>query len=101
MVMEVSKRPDSRIEFTPDFWRRLVQKIVAEEETLSDLVREMGIPRGVLRKWALMETNAANVYEPLVPARRVRELEREIEELRSLLDKQAATLQILEKQEML
>lgn len=85
--MDTLKRTDSRIEFTPEFWRGLVQKIVAQEETLNDLVREMGIPREILRKWALMETRAANAYEPLVPARHLRRLEREIEELRSLLEK--------------
>ena len=84
--MDTFKKPDGRIEFSPEFWRGLVQKIVADEETLGDLVREMGIPREVLRKWALMETKAANAYEPLVPARRVHQLEREVEELRSLLD---------------
>jgi hypothetical protein len=84
--MDAQKRPESRIEFTPEFWRGLVQRIVADEETLGDLVRETGIPREVLRKWALMETKAAHAYEPLVPASHLRRLEREIEELRSLLD---------------
>ena len=84
--MDASKRPDSRIEFTPDFWRQLVQKIVAEEETLTDLVSVMGIPRDVLRKWALKESKAASAYEPLVPAWRLLELERENEELRALLN---------------
>jgi transposase-like protein len=83
--MDASKKPDARIEFTPEFWRSLVRKIVAEEETLSDLVREMGIPRDVLRKWALLETKASQSYERLVPARRVDELEREVAELRALL----------------
>ena len=88
------KRPDSRIEFTPEFWRRLVERIVAEDETLGDLARETGIPREVLRKWALMETKTASAREPLVPAGRVHELEREVAELRALLGKQTITLQV-------
>ncbi len=97
--MDALKRPDSRIEFTPEFWRRLVEKIVGEEETLGDLARETGIPREVLRKWALMETKAANAHEPLVPAGRVHELEREVAELRALLGKQPIVLQVREKEE--
>ena len=89
--MEELKRPASRIEFSPEFWRGLVQRIVADEETLGDLVRETGIPREVLRKWALRETKAANAYEPLVPAWRLHELERENEELRALLNEGGLT----------
>ena len=99
--MDALKRTDSRTEFTPEFWRRLVEKIVGEEETLGDLVRETGIPREVLRKWALMETKAANAHEPLDPARRVHELEREVAELRALLGKQTVMLHILEKEGLL
>jgi Transposase len=84
--MDTLKKLDGRIEFSPEFWRGLVERIVADEETLGDLVRETGIPREVLRKWALMETKAASAYEPLVPAWRLRELERENEELRALLN---------------
>jgi transposase-like protein len=94
--MDVLNKPGERIEFTPEFWRGLVERIVAEEETLGDLAREMGIPRDVLRKWALLAgraETAESVYEPLVPARRVHELEREVAELRILLGKQTATLQ--------
>jgi transposase-like protein len=94
--MDTLKRPDSRIEFTPEFWRRLVERIVAEDETLGDLARETGIPREVLRKWALMETKAASAHEPLVPAGRVHELEREVAELRALLGKPTITLQVRE-----
>ena len=99
--MVLQKGSDSQIELTAEFWRSLVRKIVAEEETLGDLVRATGIPREILRKWALKETAASQSYEPLVPARRVDELEREVEELRSLVSKQATTLQILEKQGVL
>ena len=88
--MDAWKRPDSRIEFTPEFWRGLVEKIVAEEETLGDLARATGIPREVLRKWALMfqraDATARKEDEYLVPASRVRELEREIQQLRDLLN---------------
>ena len=45
LAMDVTEKPDARIEFTPESCRSLVREIVAEEETMSDLVREMGIPR--------------------------------------------------------
>lgn len=103
--MDLSRKPEARTGFSPEFWRELVGKIVAEDETLNELSAETGIPREVLRKWALTAeragTTASNVGEPLVPASRVRELEREVEELRSLLVKQGATLQILEKEGVL
>lgn len=70
-----------------------------------ELAREAGVSPDILRKWMLMieraEMTAADVEEPLVPASRVRELEREVEELRRLLGRQAVTLQVLEKEGLL
>jgi transposase-like protein len=97
--MDLSRKPEARVGFSPEFWRELVGKIVAEDETLNDLAAETGIPREVLRKWALTAeragTTASSVGEPLVPASRVRELEREIEELRRLLGRQAVRVDVL------
>lgn len=97
--MDLSRKPEARKGFSPEFWRELVVKIVAEDETLNDLAAETGIPREVLRKWARTAeragTTASSVGEPLVPASRVRELEREIEELRRLLGRQAVRVDVL------
>ena len=104
-VMDLATKSETRKGFSPEFWRELVGKIVAEDETLNDLAAETGIPREVLRKWALTAeragTTASNVGEPLVPASRVRELEKELDELRSLLGKQTVKLQILEREGIL
>ena len=98
-VMDLSRKPEARMGFSPEFWRELVGKIVAEDDTLNDLAAETGIPREVLRKWTLTAeragTRAASVDEPLVPASRVRELEREVEELRRLLGRQAVRVDVL------
>jgi len=89
--MDLSSKPDARKSFSPEFWRELVGKIVAEDETLNDLASGTGIPREVLRKWALTAnragTTASSAGEPLVPASRVRELELEVQTLRRLLDR--------------
>ena len=61
----------------------------------------MGISVEALRKWSLMVEGAQqpspNADDTLVPTSRVRELEREIEELKALLDRQAVQIQILKE----
>lgn len=47
------------------------------------------------------EKTAASLEDTLVLASRVRELERELEELKRLLDRQAVALHVLEKQGIL
>lgn len=65
----------------------------------------MGISPLAVRKWELMveraEKTAASLEDTLVLASRVRELEREVEELKRLLDRQAVALHVLEKQGIL
>ena len=100
--MELLKRPESRGGFSPEFKRELVEKIVKTDKTLGDLAEEMGIPREVMRKWTLTvertETAVPVFEESPVPAWRVRQLQREIEDLRRLVAKQAEALSVLEKQ---
>jgi transposase-like protein len=100
--MELLKRPESRGGCSPEFKRELVEKIVKTDKALGDLAEEMGIPREVMRKWTLMverSKTAVPVFEELpVPAWRVRQLQREIEDLRRLVAKQAEALSMLEAQ---
>jgi hypothetical protein len=59
----------------------------------------------VLRNWTLMvkraETIPSSTDETLVPASRVHELERQIEDLKRQVGRQAMTLRVLEKQGIL
>ena len=88
------------IGFSPEFKRELVEKIVVLDKTLGDLADEMGIPAEVMRKWTLMvertETEIPICEEPPVPAWRVRQLQRELEDLRRIVDRQAAALRMFE-----
>lgn len=97
--MELQK-PGARIGFSPEFKRELVEKIVVLAKTLGDLADEMGIPPEVMRKWTLMvertETDVPIHQEPSVPAWRVRQLERELEDLRRIVDRQAAAIRRME-----
>src|SRR6478609_9094940 len=97
--MEVQK-PNARIGFSPEFKRELVEKIVVLDKTLGDLADEMGIPAEVMKKWTLMvertETEVPILEEPPVPAWRVRQLQREVEDLRRIVTRQAAALRQLE-----
>ena len=102
--MELLNEPESRGGFSPEFKRELVEKIVKTDKTLGDLADEMGIPREVMRKWTLMVERAETVVavpvfeESPVPAWRVRQLQREVEDLRRLVANQAETLRVLEEQ---
>lgn len=99
--MEPSGRPAARNGFSPEFKREFVEKIVIMDKTLGDLADELGIPPEVMHKWTLMveraEMTASQPGEPLVPARRVLELQHDIEELKRVVTHQAITIQILEK----
>ena len=82
-----------------DFRQRLLQKIA--DKTVADLARENGVSPADLANWSRIveraEKVAASFEEKLVRARRVRELEEEIEELRRVVGKQGVVLGILEK----
>jgi transposase-like protein len=99
--MEPSRRPAAQNGFSAEFKREFVEKIVIMDKTLGDLADELGIPSDVMHKWTLMveraEMTAAQAGEPLVPARRVLELQHDIEELKRVVTHQAMTIQILEK----
>ena len=62
----------------------------------------MGISVEALRKWSILveraQDTALGVQDTLVPSTRLRDLERQVEELKSLLNRQAVQIQILKKQ---
>ena len=98
--MELMKRPAPREEFSAEFKREFVEKIVIMDKTLGDLARELGIPPQTMRKWTLTgepdETMAWKIGEPLKPAIRILELEHDMMELKRQIQHQAITIQILE-----
>ena len=103
--MESSRRPATRVEFSPEFKREFVEKILFMGMTLDDVADELGIPPEVMRRWttvvARAEMNAAKAGGPLVPASRVLELEHDIQELKRVVTHQAITIQILERRRLL
>ena len=97
--MELSSEKESVKASVADFRRSLIRKIT--DRTVAELGEEMGISPEDLPKWSLMvkraEKTAASFEKTLVPARRVQELEGEIEELKKVVEKQAVVLKILKK----
>lgn len=101
--MELAKNPEAHEgAFSPQFKRELVEKIVVLNKTLGNLADGMGIPPDVMRNLTRMverTERAVAVFEkPPVPAWRVRQLQREVEDLRRLVTKQAEALSMLEAQ---
>ena len=68
------------------------------DEPMGGLAAELGIPPEVMREWTFVMERASL---KLVPASRILELERDIEDLKRQLDFQAVTIEILEKEETL
>jgi transposase-like protein len=103
--VELARKSETRRRFSPEFKREFVEKIVIMDKTLGDLAEELGIPPEVMHKWTLMvehsEMTASQPGEPFVPARRVLELQHDIEELKRVVTHQAITIQILEKKRIL
>jgi len=99
--VHLTRKPASARDFSVANHRDLADKVLEAERSLVELASEMGISVEALRKWSVMveraQDTAAGLEDTLVPSSRVRELEREIEELKSLLDRQATQIQILKK----
>ena len=97
--MELARRVESPEEFSPEFKREFVEKIVIKEKTLSDLAGELGIPPDLLRKWTMRvgrDETAWRTDEPLTPTIRILELEHDLADLRREIQNQAITIRILE-----
>ena len=95
------KNRDAGEEFNVAHHRDLADRVLEAKRSLVELAKEMGISVEALRKWSVMveraQDTALGVQDTLVPSSRVRELEREVEELKALLGRQAVQIQILKK----
>lgn len=78
--------------------RDLADKVLEAERSLVELANEMGISVEALRRWSLAVERAhdpdSGIQDSLVPSSRVRELEKEIEGLKSVLRHQAEQIEI-------
>jgi hypothetical protein len=97
-IMDVTRLPKDE-SFSVKTHRDLADKVLEAERSLVELAKEMGISVEALRRWSLTVERAhettAGSQDSLVPSSRVRELEKEIESLKSLLERQAEQIQIL------
>jgi len=97
--MDLTSLRDDR-PFSVKAHRDLADKVLEAERSLVELANEMGISVEALRRWSLTverayDTNSGS-QGSLVPSSRVRELEKEIEGLKSLLQRQAEQIQIFQ-----
>ena len=99
--MDVVKKLENGGELKVALHRDLAEKVLEAERSLIELATEMGISVEALRRWsAAVERSQDTPPDPdetLVPSSRVRSLEREIEELKALLGRQAVQIQVLKK----
>ncbi len=102
--MELLKKQDPRGEFSTEFKREFVEKILIRNRTLSDLAGELGVPPQLMRRWTWrVEENdgaAWKIEEPLPPAIRILELEHDLNELKREVEHQALTIRILESKQI-
>src|SRR5262245_20932030 len=99
--MDLTRKKDRPAGFSAASRQDLADKVLEAERGLCELAKEMGISVEALRKWSVMveraQDTAAGLEDTLVPSSRVRELEKQIEDLKSLLDRQATQIEILKK----
>ena len=97
---DFARKADGRRVFTAEFKRATVARIESGETTVAALSRELNIQPTVIRRWMKLSergsTAAVEAGEEVVPASRVRELEKQIRDLQRLVGKQAMTIEILE-----
>ncbi len=102
--MELLKKWNPRGEFSPEFKREFVEKILVRNRTLSDLAGELGVPPQLMRQWTRrVEDNNGETWqmeEPLPPAIRILELEHDLNELKREVQHQAITIRILESKQI-
>lgn len=86
--------------FTTAFKRQIVERIRSGETTAAALSRELSVAPALIRKWIKRSEHgsaaAIDADEDVVPASRVRELEKQVRELQRIIGKQAVTIEILE-----
>jgi len=97
---DFARKSDGRRIFTTEFKRQSVERIRSGETTAAALSRELSVAPTLIRKWIKLSecgsAAAVDAGEDVVPASRVRELEKQIKELQRLIGKQAVTIEILE-----
>jgi transposase len=78
----------------------MVERIRSGETTAAALSRELSVAPALIRKWIKLSEHgsaaAVAADEGVVPASRVRELEKQVRELQRIIGKQAVTIEILE-----
>ena len=100
--MDLTRELKARDPFSPKLHRDLADKVLEAERSLIELAKEMGISVQALRKWSRKvekaeDQSALETRDTLVPSTRVKELEKEIAELKTLLERQSVQIQILKK----
>jgi len=102
--MHLGKKTESP-ELSAEIRNDPADRVLEAERSLMELARQMGLSIEALRRWSRGvgrgHGTASDFEDTLVPSSRVRELEREIEDLKSLLNRQAVQIQILKKQGIL
>ena len=97
---EFARKSDGRRIFTSEFKRQSVERIRSGETTAAALSRELSVVPALIRKWIKLSESgsaaAVDAGEDVVPASRVRELEKQVKDLQRLVGKQAMTIEILE-----
>jgi transposase len=97
---DFDRKSDGRRIFTTEFKRQMVERIRSGDTTAAALARELSVAPALIRKWIKLSEHgsaaAVDADEDVVPASRVRELEKQIKELQRIIGKQAVTIEILE-----
>jgi transposase len=97
---DFARKSDGRRIFTTEYKRQQVERIRSGETTAAALSRELSVAPALVRKWIKLSEHgsaaAVDADEDVVPASRVRELERQLKDLQRLVGKQAMTIEILE-----
>jgi transposase len=99
-MADFERKADGRRIFTTAFKRQAVERIASGETTVAALSRELSVVPALIRRWIKLSESgsaaAVDAGEEVVPASRVRELEKQIKELQRIIGKQAVTIEILE-----
>ena len=95
----IPRKSDGRRQFTPEFKRQQIERVVRGELTLSELSRELDISRSLLARWKSLIVDggetAVGANENVVPASELKAAQQQIRELQRLLGKKEVELEIL------
>ncbi len=95
----IPRKSDGRRQFTAEFKRQQIERVIRGERTLSELSRELDISRSLLARWKSLIENggetAVGANEDVVPASDLKAAHGKIHELERLIGKQTVELEIL------